>query len=150
MIELIVTLTIVGIMAAVVFPRMNFIGTFDARGHADQLASWLRFAQKSALAGRRMVSLDLSTATPTLRQSSSTSCSTTASSGTAMNGPAKWRTPNSTTSLTNGLGNTICFDGTGRPYATAALTSTQSIVVKDSGQVVSTIYVEAETGYIHD
>lgn len=147
LIELIVTMIIIGILAVTILPRMSLLGSFDARGYGDQIAAWLRYAQKSALAQRRMISLDLSSSPPTLRHSTATACNT---SGTAMSGPPGWRAPAGTTTLVNSLGNTICFDTLGRPYATALLTATQSIVVRDGGVAIRTIYIEPETGYIHD
>jgi MSHA pilin protein MshC len=147
MIELITVMIIVGIMAVVILPRFDLLGGFDAIGYADQIEAWLRFTQKSALDQRRMVSMDLSTSPPTLRQSTSTTCNTT---GTPMSGlPGGWRTPASSTTIANSLGNTICFDSMGRPYATSLLVAQQSIQVKDSGTTIKTIYVEPETGYVH-
>ncbi len=147
-IELIVTMIIIGILAAAAIPRMNMLGSFDARGFGDQLAAWLRFAQKSALAQRRMISVDLSTNPPTLRHSIATVCNT---GGTQMNGPPGWRAAAAGTALDNALGNTICFDSLGRPYAPNLLAATTSFTVRDSnGTATRTIQVEPETGYIHD
>jgi MSHA pilin protein MshC len=147
MIELIVVMIIVGIMAVVVIPRMSLLGGFDAIGYADQIEAYLRFAQKSALAQRRMVSLDLSTSPPTLRQRIATTCDTT---GTQMTGtPSGWRPPAGSTTFTSSKGNTLCFDTLGRPYATTLLTSQMNIQVKDSGATAKTIYIEPETGYVH-
>ena len=63
--------------------------------------------------------------------------------------PGGWRAQASSTTLTNSLGNTICFDSMGRPYATALLTTGQSIQVKDGGTTIKTVFVEPETGYVH-
>lgn len=149
MVELIIVMIIVGVIAVVVLPRFDLLGGFDARGYADQVEAWLRFAQKSALAQRRMVSLDLSTAPPTLRQSTATVCDT---GGSLMSGtPSGWRAPAGNTTLTNsaGLGNPICFDSMGRPYATGLLATQQNIQVADRGTTIKTIYIEPETGYVH-
>lgn len=147
LIELVVTLMILGIMAFAVIPRMSLLGGFDARGYSDQMEAWLRFAQKSALAQRRMVALDLSTSPPTLRQSTATNCDT---GGSVMGGPGGWRAPAASTSMTHALGSPVCFDAMGRPYAPALLTATQTIVFRDAGTAVRTIAIEPETGYIHD
>jgi len=50
LIELIVVLTLAGVLAAVAGPRFFERGVFDERGYYDQLASALRYAQKLAVA----------------------------------------------------------------------------------------------------
>ena len=55
MIELVVTMVIIGIMAVVVLPRFDLLSGFDAKGFHDQTVAQLRFAQKTALAQRRAV-----------------------------------------------------------------------------------------------
>ena len=55
LIELIVTLILVGILAVVALPRFASKSDFDARGFFDATASMLRYAQKSAVAQRRTV-----------------------------------------------------------------------------------------------
>jgi MSHA pilin protein MshC len=55
MIELIVVMIIVGIMAVTVLPRMSLLGGFESAGFRDQTVAILRYAQKSALAQRRVV-----------------------------------------------------------------------------------------------
>lgn len=55
LIELIVTLVVLGILAVVILPRFAGRADFDARGFFDATASILRYAQKSAVAQRRTV-----------------------------------------------------------------------------------------------
>lgn len=55
MAELVTVIVIVGILSATVAPRFFERNTFDARGFYDQTISTLRFAQKTAIAQRRMV-----------------------------------------------------------------------------------------------
>lgn len=55
MVELVVTMVIIGIMAFVALPKFDSLGAFDARGFRDQTVSTLRFAQKTAIAQRRAV-----------------------------------------------------------------------------------------------
>lgn len=54
-IELVMVIVILGIMAVVMLPRMDSLGSFEAVGFRDQTVAILRFAQKSALAQRRAV-----------------------------------------------------------------------------------------------
>lgn len=61
-VELVVTLIIVGILAVTAIPRFFERETFDARSFSDQVLSILRYAQKSAIAQRRMVCVTFSAA----------------------------------------------------------------------------------------
>jgi MSHA pilin protein MshC len=55
LVELVVTLIVVGILAVTAIPRFANKADFDARGFFDATASILRYAQKSAVAQRRTV-----------------------------------------------------------------------------------------------
>lgn len=58
MVELVVTIVIIGILAATIVPRWNAGSGFGERGFRDQVVAALRFAQKSAIAARRTVRVD--------------------------------------------------------------------------------------------
>ncbi|NJA88221.1 type II secretion system protein [Rhodocyclus tenuis] len=55
LVELVVTLVIVGILAALVLPRFTGRTGFEERGLRDETLAALRYAQKSAVAARRLV-----------------------------------------------------------------------------------------------
>jgi MSHA pilin protein MshC len=55
MVELIVTLIIVGILSAVIMPRFADRREFDAAGYADQARASLEYARNAAVASRRNV-----------------------------------------------------------------------------------------------
>jgi prepilin-type N-terminal cleavage/methylation domain-containing protein len=55
MVELVVTMIIIGIMAIAVVPRMDLLRGFDEIGFRDQVKGTLEYARKSAVAGRRNV-----------------------------------------------------------------------------------------------
>jgi prepilin-type N-terminal cleavage/methylation domain-containing protein len=55
LIEMIMTLVIVGILAVVVAPRFLGTSVFQSRGFADQVQATLRYAQKEAIAQHRNV-----------------------------------------------------------------------------------------------
>lgn len=59
LVELVMTLIIVGILAIVVLPRFADKSLFEARGFRDETLSLLRYAQKSAVAQRRTVCVDV-------------------------------------------------------------------------------------------
>jgi MSHA pilin protein MshC len=50
LIELVTTLVLVGVLAAVAAPRFADNRAFDQRGYADELAAGLRYAQRVAIA----------------------------------------------------------------------------------------------------
>lgn len=62
MVELVVTILIIGILAAAVVPRWNGNSGFEERGFRDQVVAGLRFAQKSAIVARRTVRVDFTAA----------------------------------------------------------------------------------------
>ena len=62
MIELVVAIVLLGILAAVVVPRVGGGSGFDERGLRDQTQAALRYAQKSAIAARRTACAIFSTA----------------------------------------------------------------------------------------
>lgn len=66
LIELIVVMIIIGILAVIVAPRFANRGDFDARGFFDGTLSVLRYAQKTAVAQRRMVCVSFGPSAVTL------------------------------------------------------------------------------------
>lgn len=59
MVELIVTMVIIGIMAIAIVPRMSLLRGFDEVGFRDQVKATLEYARKSAVAGRRAVQVTI-------------------------------------------------------------------------------------------
>lgn len=57
-VELVVTLVIVGILAAIALPRFQDSTAFTQRGFYDEVKAALRYAQKLAIAKRREVCVD--------------------------------------------------------------------------------------------
>lgn len=139
--ELVATLVVIGILAAVVVPRFAAQASFDVFGYAESARQGLRFAQKSAVAKRRTVCV----------QSAGNSLSFTysASFGGACDPALKLADPagNADYLLSAPGGVTLSaasfsFDPLGR--ASAA----QSLIVSGGGSS-QTLRVEAETGYVH-
>lgn len=145
LVELIVTMIIIGIMAFVAIPKFNAIGAFDARGHADQLEGYLRFAQKTALAQRRYVRISGLTSpasAPTLTVWDSAACTGTSA---ALTFPGSYTTGKTTVTIAITAGtDPICFDTLGGTDATRTLTFKD-----DSNTLVRTLTVENVTGYVH-
>lgn len=140
MVELIVTMVVIGIMAIAVLPRMDLLGGFDEVGFRDQVKATLEFARKSAVAGRRDVQIAIVGGTVTV----------TAASALPETNPTTYdrnlRLPGTNshtfaapTGVTITPDTTLVFDPLGRSSAGATLT------VSGAGSIT----VEAETGYVH-
>ena len=147
LVELVVTLVVIGILAAVVAPRFLGGHGFEARGFYDETLSALRYAQKTAIAQRRLVCVAFTAKTVTLAIAE---VNPAVSCNTALTGP-NGSTPyviDSTVFTKYGTANVVFssfpaalnFDPLGRPSGAATI------------QVASfpqTITVEAETGYVY-
>lgn len=153
LVELIVTLVIVGILAAVALPRWQGQSGFEERQFRDETVAGLRFAQKAAIAARRAVCASfaanqVSFAISTLPDVANCNVATPL---IGPDGKALVVTPRSG-ALTPGAGGSatyaatpanVVFDAGGRPVAGGG----QTITV--SGLASLPIVVEAETGYVH-
>lgn len=124
LVELITIMMIVGILAVAVIPRFFEVSTFERRGSADQVKSMLRFAQKTAVAQRRNVSVAIS------GSADESNCTTTLSGGN-LNCVVK--------STMTGAG-TYTFNALGQLTAPAP-----PVIVGGA----TTITIEQETGYVH-
>ena len=67
LVELVVTMIVLGILAITILPRFADRGAFDARGFRDGTLSVLRYAQKSAVAQRRQVCVTFGAGSVSLR-----------------------------------------------------------------------------------
>jgi MSHA pilin protein MshC len=128
LVELVVVMTVIGILAVTLGPRFFTQSVFSQRGYADELASALRFAQKAAVSSECPTQLTLTSTTyvATQQAASGNSCNpsdTTWSTpvmgadGAAIQGSA----PANTTA--SPLGN-FQFDGQGRLASSPGTTLT--------------------------
>lgn len=136
-VELISTLVIAAIVAAVALPRFFGRSVFESKGFSDQVLATLRYGQKVAIAQRRFVCAAFASNSVTLTTGPTTAC------GTALVTP----TGELTYSINAPAGVSFAavpisfnFDALGR--ASVA----QVISVTDA---VNNIVVERETGYVH-
>ncbi len=131
LVELITVMVIIGILAVAVLPRFFTVSDFEDRGSADQVESMLRFAQKTAIAQHRNISVTFSTAaTP--------NCTTTLT-GVALTCQVK----------SNVATKTVIFDALGRPVDAGGVPLTANDTLTVGGTTITTISIEAETGYVH-
>ncbi len=143
-VELIAVLVIAGIVAAISAPRFVGADAFEARGSYGTLVSALRYAQKTAVAQRRIVYANINTASRTVCLGYTSNCSSAVIDPATQAAYSKTLSNNVTiTASTTPIG----FDGLGRPVpnATATFTIQNAIVPSESTR---TITVEAETGYV--
>lgn len=138
LIELVMVITIVGVIALLAVPRMFDRGIFESRGFADQVQAALRHAQKIAIAQRRFACVAFTANTVTVTTDATAACAP----GTPFphNGQANYVIAAPSGVTLAGPPANLSFDALGRPSAG------QSIAVSGAP---NNIVVEAETGYVH-
>ncbi len=154
-VELTVTLVLIGILFVAVAPRFFERDVFRARGFYDEALSALRYAHKTAVAQRRSVYFNLDAASEqiALCYTNTFPCSTAADQ---VPGPYGEK-PYSVTAASGVDMQTATaayfFDALGRPYSAGDTvpnsnfsTLTFSIV---GGDQTRTITIEKESGYVH-
>jgi MSHA pilin protein MshC len=139
LVELVVTIGILAIMAAVAAPRFFQASTFESRGRYDNAAAIVRLAQKTAVAWRRPVFVCVT----------ATTVSAGSASGCAGVTTLRYPVTDEAATVTMAGGVTlnpfeISFDGLGRPSAGQTITFTSTI----SGDPARQITIAAETGYV--
>ena len=160
LIELIMVIVILGVLAVFATPMLR-TDDFNARGFHDETMALLRYAQKSAVAQRRMVcvTFDLASTphTATLTMENPTPVSTpmpSVSCTVNMVGPNGVAVIRARSGVTYSSATSIVFDGLGQPVnatTRAALVANSSVRVASGGTPISqTITIEFGTGYVHD
>jgi MSHA pilin protein MshC len=141
MVELIVTMIIIGIMAVAVVPRMSLLSGFSEVGFRDKVKATLEYARKSAVAQRRNVRVAVVGGTVTVTIDND--IPEGAGAGTygrnlilPGSNSHQFSAPSGTTLTPD---TTLSFDPLGHPSAAATLT------VSGAGAIA----VEAGTGYVH-
>ena len=139
-VELVVTIGVIALLAAIVVPRFMGPDSFRTRGFYDSAKSIVRFAQKTAIAWRRDVFVCVTAtsvaagtaagcATPIVNPVTGNALSASAPSGVTLTAAA------------------FSFDSAGRPNPNAPVTITLTSTLPDDP--VRQIVVERETGYVH-
>lgn len=142
MVELILVMVIAGILAAVAVPRMIGRNSFDTRGFADQLGATVRFAQKLAVAQRRDVFVQLTANDATLCYDPTAPCP--AANLAPGPGGEKPYTVSAPGGVAIAPATVLGFRAGGVPDITAQLD------IQVNGTGTHHVWVEQETGYVHD
>jgi MSHA pilin protein MshC len=143
-VELVAVMVITGIIAAIAAPRFIGVDAFDARGSYGTLVSALRYAQKTAIAQRRNIFVNVNTTTRVVCLGYTNNCSSAVIDPSTQAAYSKTLSNNVTIGAST---SPIGFDGLGRPIPNTTATFTiQNTVVP--GESMRTITVEAETGYV--
>jgi MSHA pilin protein MshC len=122
MVELVVTLIVIGILAVVAAPRFFDRADFDARAFLEQTAAALRYAQKAAIAQRRTVCVAFAAnaVTLTVRATAGAGACDTPLAGPAGGSPYTVTAPGS--AVFSPVPAAFSFDAEGRPSAGATIT----------------------------
>jgi MSHA pilin protein MshC len=133
--ELVITIAITAILAAVVIPLLNF-RDIDAAWFQEQVRSGVRYAQRTAVAQRRCVFVSVSLSQLKLLYGDA-SCAITATQVRDLAGNQPFELNAPTGIALSAAPNPFSFNGLGQPSAAATVTFAGKSVV-----------VNAETGYV--
>jgi MSHA pilin protein MshC len=149
LIELVVTLIVVAILAVIAIPRFN-TGTFDTVGFYQEVLSSVRYAQKEAVAKRRVVCVGLTANSITVRFAKNTGVFTCDTDLTSPRGVSPFTvTAKAGVTLSSGPSvATFFFDALGRPFDAAGVSSPQR-TISITGDGTQSFLIEPETGYVH-
>jgi MSHA pilin protein MshC len=141
--ELVATIVIMGILAAVAVPRLMSSKGFASRGFYDEGQAVVRFAQKTAIAWRRSIMVCVSASE--ISAIKNADCDAPEPVFHPVSGAAlKSTAPDGVILSLDPPASSFSFDGMGRPSASFTITLNSSI----TGDPMRKILVAAETGYV--
>ncbi|MCE2946774.1 MAG: prepilin-type N-terminal cleavage/methylation domain-containing protein [bacterium] len=147
-VELVVVIVLLAVLSAVAVPRLAGRSAFETRAFADEVASAVRYAQRTAIAMRRTVTVVVTTPGRT-NPCALQLCLTSDCSQQVVN-PATGREfclvpPPAVSLAADGATRSgLQFDARGRPSGV----QTYSIASTGAGVETRTLTVEAETGHV--
>ena len=149
LIELVVTLIVVSIIAVIAVPRLN-TRTFDTVGFYQEVLSSVRYAQKEAVAKRRVVCVTLGASSVTIKFANipgSFVCNTDLVSPRGVSPFTVTAASGVLLSSAPAIGS-FSFDALGRPFDAAGTGSPQR-TISVTGDGTQSFVIETETGYVH-
>jgi MSHA pilin protein MshC len=151
-VELIVVMVLIGIMAAVLMPRLIGNGERGAQAFGDQLVSGLRLADSAARARRRLVCASLGAKSLTLRVArTNPPDAATPCPDSLPNAPDSDFATTDPDVAAAGLSGTLYFQPNGdisADLAGATLLDEKTLTVSAQGVLQRTIKIDGRTGYV--
>jgi MSHA pilin protein MshC len=141
--ELVISIVVIGILAAIAMPRFVSSKGFASRGFYDEAQAVVRFAQKTAIAWRRSITVCVSATQISAITNANCAAPVPLYHPTNPTAELKTTVPDGVTLSVLPAGG-FSFDGMGRPSATATITLTSTV----TDDPVRQILVAAETGYV--
>ena len=158
LVELIVTMVVLGIISAVAIPRFADQQGFQSRAFYEQVQGAIAFAQKAAVAQRK--SVYVTTTATTLQACYVAACGGAGyavidpTTKAALSLAAQDQRGVAFSAVTISPATTFAFDSLGRPRSAAnvLLTAATTISVNSTatGDINRSIIIEPETGYVHN
>jgi MSHA pilin protein MshC len=139
--ELVISIAVIGILAAIAMPRFVSSKGFASRGFYDEAQAVVRFAQKTAIAWRRSITVCVSATQVSAITNANCAAPVPLYHPTNATAELKTTVPDGVTLSPVG---SFSFDGMGRPSAAATITLTSTI----TDDPVRQILVAVETGYV--
>ncbi|MEO8153960.1 MAG: type II secretion system protein [Rhizobacter sp.] len=151
--ELIIVLVVSGILAAVALPRMFDMDQFSARGTRDFVGASLRYAQKSAIAMRRNVCVDITALQVAITYASASGVAQACSAANALVNPGNglpYSDPSNSLPAKGPVSTpaSLIFDAQGRPLSAPSTPMASALTISVTGNATP-ITIEPETGSVH-
>ena len=146
LVELVTIMILLGILAVVALPNLDQAQGFGASGFKDRVAASLRFAQKSAVAHRRMVCATVAANGLTLTVDSAFGAGDCKNPLAGSDGAAAALSPSATVTLTAAPVGPLYFQPSGAVTSDTAGTAPTSYTLTVSDQ--TPITVNGATGYV--
>lgn len=144
LVEFIVVMLIAGILSFVAMGKINNVGQVNAQGFADDVASQLRYAQKTAIAQRTIVYVNVAAGSEHVYSCFDSATPTCASELVLPTGDNADITGPSSATMTSNVSQ-FTFNGLGTPSTGSAV----SLVVTDSSSGEAyTVSVQPDSGYV--
>lgn len=151
MVELITTMVLIGILAAVAIPRLGSVSSFSERGFRDGVFTALSHARRVAVAGRRFVCVSIASSTVTVTRDVGVDPETAASVNCTEAVPLPAQTAGcagnavcAPSGVSAGGATSVIFDPLGRSITAPNTTAAATITISNQTDIT----VAAETGYV--
>lgn len=151
--ELIIVMVVSGILAAVALPRMFDMDQFSARGTRDFVGASLRYAQKSAIAMRRNVCVDVTATQLSITYASTSGIAQACAPANMLINPGNGLPYSDASNALPAKGPVstpanLIFDAQGRPLSAPSTPMASVLTISVTGNATP-ITIEPETGSVH-